>query len=63
MTTIYAITPMLRCSFCNRTEDKVRKIVNGRAMNICDECVRICYELVIRDEGDTPAPPPAPDCA
>ena len=33
----------IRCSFCNKTEDQVRKLIAGPSgVYICDECVEIC---------------------
>lgn len=40
----------IRCSFCNKTQDQVRKLIAGPAgVYICDECVEICADIV--DEG------------
>ena len=40
----------IRCSFCNKTQDQVRKMIAGPAgVYICDECVEICADIV--DEG------------
>lgn len=36
----------LRCSFCNKTQDQVRKLIAGPNVYICDECVEICSEIV-----------------
>ena len=37
----------LRCSFCNKNQDQVRKLIAGPSnVYICDECVEICAELV-----------------
>ena len=37
----------LRCSFCNKTQDQVRKLIAGPAgVYICDECVEICADIV-----------------
>lgn len=36
-----------RCSFCNKTEDQVRKLIAGpNGVYICDECIDICSEIV-----------------
>ena len=35
-----------RCSFCGKPQDEVRKLVAGPAINICDECVAICNEIL-----------------
>ncbi len=37
---------VLRCSFCNKTHDQVRKLIAGPNAYICDECVQICAEIV-----------------
>ena len=39
----------MRCSFCGRTSDEVRKLVAGPNVYICDECVEVC-ERIIEDE-------------
>ncbi|MCC8138371.1 MAG: ATP-dependent Clp protease ATP-binding subunit ClpX [Clostridiales bacterium] len=37
----------VRCSFCNKTEDQVRKLIAGpNGVYICDECIDICSEIV-----------------
>ena len=37
----------IRCSFCNKTQDQVRKLIAGPAgVYICDECVEICADIV-----------------
>ena len=36
-----------RCSFCNKPQDKVRKLITGEnGVCICDECIEVCAELV-----------------
>lgn len=45
----------LRCSFCNKTQDQVRKLIAGPNVYICDECVEICSEIVeeeFENDGD-----------
>lgn len=38
---------VLRCSFCNKTQDKVRKLIAGpNGTYICDECVAVCTEIL-----------------
>ena len=45
----------IRCSFCNKTEDQVRKLIAGpNGVYICDECIEICSEIVeeeMEEEG------------
>ncbi len=36
----------LRCSFCNKPQDKVRKLIAGDGVYICDECIEVCAEIV-----------------
>ena len=37
----------IRCSFCNKTEDQVRKLIAGpNGVYICDECIDICAEII-----------------
>lgn len=53
---------VLRCSFCSKSQDNVRKLIAGPSVNICDECVDICAEIM-RDEGQFAAPPQVEDGA
>ncbi|MGI6069463.1 MAG: ATP-dependent Clp protease ATP-binding subunit ClpX [Blautia sp.] len=42
----------VRCSFCNKTEDQVRKLIAGpNGVYICDECIGICSEIIEEDFG------------
>jgi ATP-dependent Clp protease ATP-binding subunit ClpX len=44
-------TGELRCSFCGKTRDQVRKLIQGPAgVCICDECVKTCYDII--DDSD-----------
>ncbi len=36
----------LRCSFCNKTQEQVRKLIAGPDVYICDECVDLCAEII-----------------
>ena len=43
----------IRCSFCNKTENQVRKLVAGPAgVHICDECIDVCVDILDEDTGD-----------
>ena len=42
----------LRCSFCNKTQDQVRKLIAGPGAYICDECIEICSEIIEEELGD-----------
>ena len=49
------IEKLLRCSFCNKTQDQVRKLIAGPNAYICDECVQICAEIVDEELEETGA--------
>lgn len=36
----------LRCSFCRKTQDKVRRLIAGPGVYICDECIDVCNDLL-----------------
>ena len=38
-----------RCSFCNKTQDQVRKLIAGPNAFICDECIGICSEIIAEE--------------
>ena len=42
----------LRCSFCNKTQDQVRKLIGNKDVYICDECVDICSEIIEEELDD-----------
>lgn len=43
----------IRCSFCNKTQDQVKKMIAGPAgVYICDECVEICADIVEEEFED-----------
>ncbi len=56
----------LKCSFCGKTQEKVKKLISGPGVYICDECVDLCNEIleeeVFEVDGKTGArsgsPPP-----
>ena len=39
----------LRCSFCGKSRDQVRKLIAGPTVYICDECVGLCNEIISED--------------
>ena len=44
---------MRRCSFCNRTENMVNRLISGpEGIYICDECVTICMDILEESERD-----------
>ena len=36
----------LKCSFCGKNQDQVRKLVAGPGVYICDECIELCNEII-----------------
>jgi len=44
-------TRHIRCSFCGKTEEQVKKMIEGPGVYICNECVDLCFEIV-EDEFD-----------
>lgn len=49
----------VRCSFCHKTQDQVRKLIAGPdGVFICDECVDICAEIIEEEYEDEPAADP-----
>jgi ATP-dependent Clp protease ATP-binding subunit ClpX len=45
----------LRCSFCNKNQDQVRKLIAGPGnVFICDECIEICAEIVEEEFDEMP---------
>jgi ATP-dependent Clp protease ATP-binding subunit ClpX len=36
----------LRCSFCGKSQEEVKKLIAGPAVYICDECIELCNEII-----------------
>ncbi len=46
---------ILKCSFCNKAQRDVRKLIAGPTVYICDECVDICLDIIAEErEGEQP---------
>ncbi|MBW7997932.1 MAG: ATP-dependent Clp protease ATP-binding subunit ClpX [Candidatus Glassbacteria bacterium] len=41
----------LFCSFCDKSQKQVRKLISGPNVFICDECIRLCNDIMIEDES------------
>jgi len=41
----------LKCSFCGKSQEQVRKLVAGPGVYICDECIELCNEIVQEELG------------
>ena len=58
----------LRCSFCGKSKDAVRKFISGPSVYICNECIALCNEILAEDEerevteSVTQVPTPAEIC-
>lgn len=52
----------LKCSFCGKSQEQVRKLIAGPGVYICDECVDLCNEILDEElfDSNTPAPQPVP---
>ena len=48
-------TKQLKCSFCGKTQDQVRRLVAGPGVYICDECIALC-EDILREEFSAAEP-------
>lgn len=51
--------PTLKCSFCGKTQEQVKRLIAGPNVYICDECIELCNEILEeelsvfkKDEGD-----------
>jgi len=53
----------IKCSFCEKTKDDVKKIIAGHDVYICDECIEVCHQIILEDvvpsikiDGSIPSP-------
>ncbi|MBO5666990.1 MAG: ATP-dependent Clp protease ATP-binding subunit ClpX, partial [Firmicutes bacterium] len=49
----YDETKQLRCSFCGKPQDQVRRLVAGPNVYICDECIELCQEIIGEEFAQT----------
>ncbi|HTL88291.1 MAG TPA: ATP-dependent protease ATP-binding subunit ClpX [Leptolyngbya sp.] len=47
----------LKCSFCGKSQEQVRKLIAGPGVYICDECVDLCNEILDEELFDSSAAP------
>jgi ATP-dependent protease Clp ATPase subunit len=54
----------LRCSFCSKRQDEVRKLIAGPKVFICDECVEVCAQTIAdnKTEGSSGVAKLCPVC-
>lgn len=50
----------LKCSFCGKSQEQVRKLIAGPGVYICDECVDLCNEILDEELFDSAAGAPQP---
>jgi ATP-dependent Clp protease ATP-binding subunit ClpX len=58
----------LKCSFCGKSQEQVRKLIAGPGVYICDECIDLCNEILDEELVSSPAAntgrsAPRPDAA
>lgn len=51
---------ILRCSFCGKSQNEVKKLIAGPSVYICNECIDICNEIINDDERSEAASVGAP---
>ncbi len=42
-----------RCSFCGRSHSQVEKIITGPSVHICNECIKLCNEVLVEEKRET----------
>ena len=42
----YENQKQLKCSFCGKSQDQVKRLVAGPGVYICDECIELCQEII-----------------
>ncbi|MBT9589229.1 ATP-dependent Clp protease ATP-binding subunit ClpX [bacterium] len=47
----------LKCSFCGKSQDQVRKLIAGPGVYICDECIELCNEIIEEELSRTTEDP------
>jgi ATP-dependent Clp protease ATP-binding subunit ClpX len=54
--------PVLRCSFCGKSQEEVKKLIAGPTVYICNECIDLCNDIIAEEweEGETRGLPRLP---
>ena len=39
----------MNCSFCGKNQNEVKKIISGPGVSICNECIKVCYDILIEE--------------
>lgn len=53
-------TKQIRCSFCGKPQDQIRRLVAGPNVYICDECIELCQDIIkeeLESMGEKPLQP------
>lgn len=50
----YEDKKQLKCSFCGKTQESVRRLIAGPGVYICDECIELCSEIIEEEFDDLP---------
>ena len=46
---------VLHCSFCGKSQNEVKKLIAGRGVYICDECIEVCINIVADEMAEEKA--------
>ena len=49
----YEEKKQLKCSFCGKSQEQVKRLVAGPGVYICDECIGLCSEIIDEEYNDT----------
>ncbi|MDO5026152.1 MAG: ATP-dependent Clp protease ATP-binding subunit ClpX [Trueperella sp.] len=55
MTRTVDAADMLKCSFCQKSQRQVRKLITGSGVYICNECIELCNEIIAEELGQEEA--------
>jgi len=50
----YEEKKQLKCSFCGKNQEQVRRLIAGPGVYICDECIELCSEIIEEEFDDLP---------
>lgn len=48
-----AKSPQLRCTFCSKGQEEVKKLVAGPGVYICNECIELCNDILVEEKDDS----------
>ncbi len=47
---------IVKCSFCNKSQDEVIKLISGPSVYICNECIELCQDILNENDPDKVVP-------